>query len=104
MCGLAGLIPETAKRSQRELDLLTDAFTRLLLFSEHRGPHATGAASVLEDGNIVVVKKPLPARSFVNSPEHRSWMNSIDQETTYLMGHTRWPQKGASITPKTIIH
>lgn len=99
MCGLVGLIPERAKRSQRELDLLTDTFTRLLLLSEHRGPHATGTASIHEDGDIVVAKKPLPARMFVNSAEYLSWMNSIDRQTTYLMGHTRWPTKGSIHNP-----
>ena len=44
MCGLAGVIIGEKRRGRRELDALGETFTRLLLLSEHRGPHATGAA------------------------------------------------------------
>lgn len=99
MCGLAGLILGRDKRSQRDLDWITDAFTRLVLFSEYRGPHATGVACVRENGSIAVEKKPIPARVFVNSSAYLSWLSNVNQDTTYLMGHTRWPTKGSIHNP-----
>jgi hypothetical protein len=48
-----------------EIDALAETFTRLLLLSEHRGPHATGVAWVKRDGTMQVAKEPLPAHAFV---------------------------------------
>jgi len=44
MCGLAGVIFGKKQRRAEEQDHLAWLFTRLLLLSEERGPHATGAA------------------------------------------------------------
>ncbi|MHB1000827.1 MAG: class II glutamine amidotransferase [Armatimonadota bacterium] len=95
MCGLCGIIIGKMDRSQKQIDNITDMFTRLLLHSEHRGPFATGAASIGSDGQLSVVKQPVPAYRFVDSDEYRIWMKTITPNTTYLMGHTRWPTKGS---------
>ncbi|MHB0998539.1 MAG: class II glutamine amidotransferase [Armatimonadota bacterium] len=95
MCGLAGVILGRIERSQSELDRITNMFTNLLLHSQHRGPFATGAASIGVDGQLSVVKMPVPAYRFVDSDEYQAWLGSITPNTTYLMGHTRWPTKGS---------
>ena len=40
-------------------------FTRLLLLSEERGPHATGAAWLDADGGHRLFKRPVTAERFV---------------------------------------
>jgi glucosamine 6-phosphate synthetase-like amidotransferase/phosphosugar isomerase protein len=86
-------------RRERDIDALTDTFTRLLLLSEHRGPHATGVAWVKQDGTMQVTKEPLPARAFVQSGAYIDWLLGIDRQVTYLMGHTRWPSRGRVSNP-----
>ena len=96
MCGLTGILAgRLAKRRVKDIDALIDTFTRLLLLSEHRGPHATGVAWVKGDGAMQVAKAPVPAREFVNSGAYYDWLLGVDRQITYLMGHTRWPSHGS---------
>jgi len=99
MCGLAGMILAPKRRSRREMDRLVESFTRLLICSEHRGPHATGVALVKDDGTYKVEKAPLPARDFVGTLRYAVWADDIDAQTTLLMGHTRWPTRGSELNP-----
>ena len=97
MCGLTGtLIGHLPKRRLKDIEALTDTFTRMLLLSEHRGPHATGVAWVKRDGAMQVAKEPLRARTFVQSGAFLDWLLGIDRQVTYLMGHTRWPSRGSA--------
>lgn len=96
MCGLSGiLLGDKVKRSAKEIEALTYTFTRLLMLSEHRGPHATGVAWVKRDGSMAVAKDPLPARQFVRTKNYLDWLFGVDRQVTYLMGHTRWPSRGS---------
>jgi amidophosphoribosyltransferase len=94
VCGLTGIILGKKRRTRKELDELTDTFVKLLIGSEHRGPHATGAAWVKKDSSMQVVKEPLPAQSFIFSNRFIDWINGMDNQVTCLMGHTRWPTLG----------
>ncbi|MHB9129725.1 MAG: class II glutamine amidotransferase [Armatimonadota bacterium] len=97
MCGLTGaIIGHLPKRRVRDIEALADIFTRMLLLSEHRGPHATGVAWVKRDGTMQVEKEPLPARTFVQSGTFLDWLLGVDWKVTYLMGHTRWPSRGSA--------
>ena len=97
MCGLCGVcIGHQAKRRVKDIEALADVFTRMLLLSEHRGPHATGVAWVKRDGAMQVAKEPLPARQFVQSGAYLDWLLGVDRQVTYLMGHTRWPSRGSA--------
>ncbi|MHB9131184.1 MAG: class II glutamine amidotransferase [Armatimonadota bacterium] len=100
MCGLAGMILAPKRRSRREIDWLVESFTRLLIYSEHRGLHATGVALVKTDGTYQVEKAPLPARDFVGTMRYATWTDGIDAQTTLLMGHTRWPTRGSAQDPR----
>jgi glucosamine 6-phosphate synthetase-like amidotransferase/phosphosugar isomerase protein len=91
---LTGIILGEKRRTRKELDELSDTFVKLLLGSEHRGPHATGAAWVKKDSTMQVAKEPLPARSFIFSNGFIDWVNGVDNQVTCLMGHTRWPTMG----------
>ncbi|MHB1463298.1 MAG: class II glutamine amidotransferase [Armatimonadota bacterium] len=97
MCGLTGILKSHKPRSQRELRSICLMFTHLLIGSEHRGPHATGAAVVSESGEYVLRKAPLPASEFVLSDGYRQLTNQVACDTTLLMGHTRWPTRGSHL-------
>jgi len=100
MCGLCGaLVGQLPTRRVQDIDALADTFVRLLLASEHRGPHATGVAWVKRDGAMQVTKEPLPARTFVQTGVFMDWLLGVDRQVTYLMGHTRWPSRGSVRNP-----
>lgn len=90
MCGLAGVILGGKPRTGRELKRLADIFTRLLVASEARGPHATGVAWVNTDGEYELFKQPMPASRFVKRPEYARLLTGMDDRVTVLMGHARW--------------
>ncbi|MHB9023484.1 MAG: class II glutamine amidotransferase [Armatimonadota bacterium] len=100
MCGLCGaLIGQLSTRRIKEIDALADTFIRLLLASEHRGPHATGVAWIKRDGSMHMAKESLPARAFVQQGTFLDWLLGVDRQVTYLMGHTRWPSHGSVRNP-----
>ena len=94
MCGQIGLILGRKRRRVEEREYLKDIFTRLLLLSEPRGPHATGLAWVNRDGEHRIFKAPLPAREFIGEPAYQETLDGVGNHTTILMGHTRWPTRG----------
>ena len=98
MCGLAGvLIGEKPGRSKAELKDIGRLFTEILELSERRGPHATGVAIVSNKGDYYVSKAPVPAKRFVTSKGYRTVLSNLDEKTTLLMGHTRWPTRGSHL-------
>lgn len=97
MCGLAGVVISDKPRNGQELRGIEELFTRLLVGSEHRGPHATGIALVNGSGGHYVAKEPVPASTFVTGREYRRVMDKLDSGTTLLMGHTRWPTRGSHL-------
>lgn len=97
MCGLVGVLLAERPRTQSELDAVADIFTRLLIASEHRGRHATGVAVVDARGNYSVSKAPVPASQFTRSRGFRDAIGRLGDDTTCLMGHTRWPTRGSHL-------
>ena len=97
MCGLAGTVISELPRNARELREIGELFGRLLVGSEHRGPHATGVALVGSNCKHLISKTPLPASSFVGSRDYRAVLDRLDSDTTLLMGHTRWPTRGSHL-------
>jgi glucosamine 6-phosphate synthetase-like amidotransferase/phosphosugar isomerase protein len=72
-------------------------FTRLLVLSEHRGPHASGAAWLDASGAHRLHKAPESASRFVTGQDYGEWQASIPPTATLLMGHTRWPTQGSHL-------
>ncbi|MHB9038361.1 MAG: class II glutamine amidotransferase [Armatimonadota bacterium] len=97
MCGLAGMLLSHRTRDEFELHAVSDIFARLLVASEHRGPFATGVALFNSGGDHHIHKAPIPATRFVRSRDYRSILGKLDQDTTLLMGHTRWPTLGSHL-------
>ncbi|EMS77443.1 glucosamine 6-phosphate synthetase-like protein [Desulfotignum phosphitoxidans DSM 13687] len=69
-------------------------FTRLLVLSESRGPHATGMAWLNRDGEHRLFKRPVSAGQFVIDKAFHEVLAGIDNRTTVLLGHTRWRTRG----------
>ena len=51
------------------------------------------------DGTCQVVKHPLPARHFVGTADYAMLLDTVDDQVTLLMGHTRWPTRGSECNP-----
>jgi len=94
MCGLAGVIFGKKRRRVEERDHLAWLFTRLLILSEERGPHATGAAWLDVDGGHRLFKRPVTAERFVTDKAFAELLASMDNRAALLLGHTRWRTRG----------
>ena len=94
MCGQVGVIFGRKRRRAEEREHLAWLFTRLLLLSEERGPHATGAAWLNRDGEYRLFKRPVTATQFINDKAFVELLAGIDNRTTVLLGHTRWRTRG----------
>ena len=97
MCGLTGILLSDRARGNRELQVIAELFTELLVGSEHRGPYATGVALINASGDYYVSKTPVPASQFVASRDYRLVIDKLACDTTCLMGHTRWPTRGSHL-------
>ncbi len=95
MCGIAALLLHPQERSPRVWEEIREIFTRNLEFNESRGEAATGLALVRADGEMQIFKAPLRATEFVRLPEYERLMESINAQTTLVLGHTRLPTKGS---------
>lgn len=94
MCGIATFLLYPQGRSPEIWQSIRETFTQNLLFNEERGRAATGLAVLQADGQVHVLKRPLPATQFVATSEYQRLLNSLDRHTVLLLGHTRHPTKG----------
>jgi len=94
MCGQVGVIYGVKKRQPEERSYLKWLFMYLLLLSEKRGPYATGIAWMKTDGTHSIFKRPLSATGFIKEKEFVEVISEVDDNTTWLAGHTRWPTRG----------
>jgi glucosamine 6-phosphate synthetase-like amidotransferase/phosphosugar isomerase protein len=95
MCGQLGILMGQSSRPRKNMAWIAQLFTRLLVLSEHRGPHASGAAWLDASGAHRLHKAPQSASRFVTGQDYGEWMSSIPPTATLLMGHTRWPTQGS---------
>ena len=94
MCGQVGIIFGRKRRRPNERDYLREVFIRMLLHSEERGPHASGLAWLKTDGSHRIFKRPMRAHELVYEKPFQELLGQVDNETTILMGHTRWRTRG----------
>lgn len=97
MCGQSGILVGRRTRPHQDMAAVQELFTRLLVLSEHRGPHATGAAWMDASGSHRVLKAPQPASRFVTSAAYAGWLDRVPSTAVLLMGHTRWPTQGTHL-------
>ena len=96
MCGLAGMLFETgridaATRKRRRL-----VMGRLLVEAQTRGKHATGLATITDEGDWRIAKRPHPAIRFVRDPAVRDVLRSMDGTVTMALGHARFATQGST--------
>lgn len=97
MCGQAGMIMGTRERGCEEIKYLQKIFIYLLLRSEERGPHATGAAWLDRSGKHRIYKRPMRASEFVREKPFAELLAGVSGRTTWFAGHTRWPTRGSHL-------
>lgn len=96
MCGLAGVILKETRRSSVDLQEVRAGFESALVNARVRGTHATGYAQIDALGNHKIVKRNLDATQFVSSyDEYLDSIDTLDANTTVLMGHTRYATQGS---------
>ena len=95
MCGQVGIIFGKKRRRITEREYLNEVFIRMLLCSEERGPHASGMAWLRTDGDFRLFKRPIRAHRLVRESTFHELMAEVDNQTTILMGHTRWRTRGS---------
>lgn len=95
MCGLLGTVYGIKARKPEERSYLKWLFMYLLLLSEKRGPYATGISWIKQDGSHNIFKRPMRAMEFVKEKQFVQVLGEVDDNTTWLAGHTRWPTRGA---------
>lgn len=94
MCGIAAIFLHPQKRTAGDWQAIREVFTQNLLFNEIRGKAATGVALVQADGKGTVYKLPISATEFIETEKYCKLLESVDSQTTLLLGHTRHPTKG----------
>lgn len=94
MCGQVGIILGRKERDSEEITYLQKLFLYLLLKSEERGPHATGAAWLDGGGKHRICKRPVKASEFVRDRIFTQLLAGVSGRTTWLAGHTRWQTRG----------
>ena len=97
MCGQLGLVLMVKERQPEERSYLKWLFMHLLLLSERRGPYATGIAWLKDDGSHNIFKRPVRAVEFVKEKQFVDVISEVDDNATWLAGHTRWPTRGPNI-------
>ena len=95
MCGLTGIVFGKKKRTKKELDALRELFTSLFVFSEQRGVHASGLATISEDGKSNLYKLPISPSKMICTLGYKRVLDSVSNSTTLLIGHSRWKTVGS---------
>jgi len=93
MCGLAGMVLSKKERTETELWKVQATFSKLLVATQVRGTHATGAFVINPDG-ISYHKSDLPASRMVKTAEWKELMSKITNETVAVVGHVRYATHG----------
>ncbi len=95
MCGIAAVLLYPTERPPEMWAEIRRSFTDNLLFNEERGREASGVAILKRNAPAAVFKSPIPASEFVKRPFYTQLLDSIDAQTTLILGHTRRPTKGS---------
>jgi len=94
MCGLAGLVIGKKVRSADDLKEIRDEFSSLMVATQIRGHHATGAFVVNKSG-ISYHKTDSAANEMVKTDSWKKLMNAITADTVAVVGHVRYATKGS---------
>jgi len=93
MCGIGALVLGNKKRSKKEFREIRKSFEDLMVATQIRGRHATGAFVVNKSG-IKFYKVPLPASKAIRQDGWKELMDDINEETIAVVGHVRFATQG----------
>lgn len=96
MCGIAAVLLYPTERPPEIWSKIRRSFTDNFLFNEERGRKASGIAVLRRNAPASVFKLPIPAHEFVKRPFYTQLLDTIDAQTTLILGHTRRPTKGST--------
>ena len=96
MCGLAGMLFETGPIDAATRKRRRRVLGRLLVEAQTRGKHATGLATITDEGGWRIAKRPHPAIRFVRDPAVRDVLQSMDGTVTMAIGHARFATRGTT--------
>jgi len=65
--------------------------------SEERGSYASGLACLKTEGSHRIFKRPMRVHGLVYEKPFQELLGQVDNETTILMGHTRWRTRGNEV-------
>jgi len=94
MCGIGSLVLGKKERSGKELARVRNDFSNLMVATQVRGRHATGAFVVNPDG-ITFHKSDLPASEMVMTGGWKNLMSKITNKTVAVVGHVRYATHGS---------
>ena len=94
MCGINGILISPG-RTPSQLRRIRELFTANLMANEQRGREATGVALLNKDSGVRVHKAPITASRFIHSSGYLRVLDSLSENTTVMLGHTREPTKGS---------
>ena len=95
MCGLTGVIFGKKKRSERDYEEIKKIFSSMFIFSEQRGHHASGVATIDLSGKTHLYKIPVPPTRLETLLGYKKVLSSVSDQTTLLIGHSRWKTVGS---------
>ena len=95
MCGLAGIILKDVNRSDETYEKAGEVVSSLLKAAAIRGRHATGVAMIEKNGGQMIRKAALPADYFVKTPIYTEAVETMDNSTGAILGHTRYATQGS---------
>ena len=97
MCGLAGLIIGKKKdRSKEDFKKIREDFSNLMVATQVRGTHATGAFVLDAKKGIRYYKLPVPASRMVKTGEWFALLDMLNTDTVAIIGHVRFATKGST--------
>jgi predicted glutamine amidotransferase len=86
MCGIVGVAGNISKPER-------DAFENMLIFSQVRGPHSTGVASVDEKSERVIIAKATGRPDWLIDADKR-YDDVMGYSKKFILGHNRWATTG----------
>lgn len=99
MCGIWGISNLNNKLAP---NLLEEIIHSLMVLSESRGKEASGVA-VLQQNNMVVLRKAIPATKLIQGNEYKELINKYIKESNvediFIIGHSRLVTNGSQYHP-----
>jgi glucosamine 6-phosphate synthetase-like amidotransferase/phosphosugar isomerase protein len=99
MCGIAAILLQPQARSAPVWAELRATVSANLAANAMRGREATGLGVIQCNGAAFVYKVDLEAEAFIETDGYHALLDTLNEETTVILGHTRLPTQGSPRNP-----